>query len=112
MPWHIGIDEAGYGPNLGPFVMTLVACQTPDDRDLWEVMKSCVRRADEPADDRMIVADSKQVYAPASGDARQSQAPVIIRAAPRVGRRRARGGGGGSRPPVRARRTPPTLRPP
>jgi ribonuclease HII len=67
MPWHIGIDEAGYGPNLGPFVMTLVACKTPDDSCLWEAMKPCVRRADEPADDRLIVADSKQVYSPSQG---------------------------------------------
>src|SRR6185437_503083 len=49
---------------------------------------------------------------PASGAKRQSQAPFLIRAAPTAGRRRARGGGGGSRPPVRARRIPPTLRPP
>lgn len=67
MPWHIGIDEAGYGPNLGPFVMTLVACQSPDDRCLWDVMKGCTRRAEEPADLRLIVADSKQVYSPARG---------------------------------------------
>src|SRR6266403_707492 len=67
MPWHIGIDEAGYGPNLGPFVMTLVACQAPDGVDLWDLLKAGVRRADEKADERLIVADSKQVYAPASG---------------------------------------------
>lgn len=67
MPWHIGIDEAGYGPNLGPFVMTLVACKTPDDRCLWDVMKACARRFDDDADDRLIVADSKQVYSPANG---------------------------------------------
>lgn len=67
MPWHIGIDEAGYGPNLGPFVMTLVACRTPDDRCLWETLETCVRRADDRVDDRLIVADSKQVYAPTRG---------------------------------------------
>lgn len=70
MAWHIGIDEAGYGPNLGPFVMTLVACRVPNDaptEDLWDLMKSAVRRADEPADQRLIVADSKQVYSTARG---------------------------------------------
>jgi ribonuclease HII len=70
MPWQIGIDEAGYGPNLGPLVMTLVACRVPDelhDANLWDVLKSTVRRADEPADHRLIVADSKQVYSPANG---------------------------------------------
>jgi ribonuclease HII len=70
MPWHIGIDEAGYGPNLGPFVMTLVACRVADDRDdadLWDRMKVCTRRAKEDADHRLIVADSKEVYSPANG---------------------------------------------
>ncbi|MBM3994339.1 MAG: hypothetical protein FJ303_09340 [Planctomycetes bacterium] len=67
MPWHIGIDEAGYGPNLGPFVMTLVACNTPDDGCLWNRLKSCFRRFDDTADDRLIVADSKLVYSPNNG---------------------------------------------
>ena len=30
MPWIVGLDEAGYGPNLGPFVMSLVAFRVPD----------------------------------------------------------------------------------
>jgi ribonuclease HII len=35
--------------------------------NLWEILKSNTRRADEPADHRLIVADSKQVYSPANG---------------------------------------------
>ncbi|MBI3758546.1 MAG: hypothetical protein HY269_02180 [Deltaproteobacteria bacterium] len=67
MPWHIGIDQAGYGPNLGPFVMTLVACKAPEDACLWDRLRSCMRRFDEPADDRLIVADSKLVYSSTHG---------------------------------------------
>jgi ribonuclease HII len=50
--------------------MTLVACRVPNKRrsaDLWELLKTCVRRAEEPADHRMVVADSKLVYSPAAG---------------------------------------------
>ena len=48
MPWVVGIDEAGYGPNLGPFVMTAVLLRVPDERedaDWWHELSSTVRRA-------------------------------------------------------------------
>jgi hypothetical protein len=68
--WIVGIDEAGYGPNLGPFVMTSVACRVPDDTtqsDLWDLLHPAVRRADANRDDRLLVADSKVVYSSARG---------------------------------------------
>jgi ribonuclease HII len=70
MPWIVGIDEAGYGPNLGPFVMTAVACRVPERHaaaDLWNVLHSAARRHTEPCDTRMVVADSKVVYSPGRG---------------------------------------------
>ena len=69
MSWIIGIDEAGYGPNLGPFVMTAVACRAPDDlagADLWDVLRAAVCK-DSSDDGRIVVNDSKQVYDSATG---------------------------------------------
>jgi hypothetical protein len=70
VPWVIGIDEAGYGPNLGPFVMSAVACRVPDDLtecDLWHVLRAAVRRLGTPADGRLLIEDSKLVYSPNRG---------------------------------------------
>lgn len=70
MAWLVGLDEAGYGPNLGPFVMTMVACQIQNpeaDQDLWKILHTRVRRASEPKDDRLVVDDSKAVYCRTKG---------------------------------------------
>jgi hypothetical protein len=64
----IGIDEAGYGPNLGPLVMTaVVAAGTGEDRpDVWGELAGVVDRAGGAAD-RLWVDDSKRVYAARDG---------------------------------------------
>ncbi|HZU34645.1 MAG TPA: hypothetical protein VFA18_01980 [Gemmataceae bacterium] len=70
MPWLIGIDEAGYGPNLGPLVMTSVACRLPAalvDVSLWQVLRPAVRRARSRAGERLLIEDSKLVYSAVRG---------------------------------------------
>jgi hypothetical protein len=70
MPWIVGIDEAGYGPNLGPLVMTSVACRVPErlwDVDLWHVLRPAVRRHADAEDGRLLVADSKLIYSTTRG---------------------------------------------
>src|SRR5947209_10211169 len=63
MPWLVGIDEAGYGPNLGPVVLTSVAVRLPDGLPpVAELLRPVVRRAAEPDDGRLLIDDSKQVY--------------------------------------------------
>jgi hypothetical protein len=69
MPWIIGLDEAGYGPNLGPFVMSLVAFRVPEPlaaANLWTVLTAVVRQ-DGDDDGRILVNDSKVVYSSNSG---------------------------------------------
>src|SRR5579885_1938925 len=71
MPWVVGIDEAGYGPNLGPLVQAAVAVKLPDEDEAgWEALRPAVRRAGEKDDGRLLIDDSKRVYAGGAGLAR------------------------------------------
>src|ERR1041384_6887790 len=64
MPWVVGIDEAGYGPNLGPLVQAAVALHLPDgDIAGWETLRPAGRRCREKADGRLLIDYSKNVYA-------------------------------------------------
>jgi ribonuclease HII len=69
--WILGIDEAGYGPNLGPFVMSAVACRVAADAPpacLWHALAAAVRRGRvKKADARLHIDDSKVVYNAAKG---------------------------------------------
>jgi ribonuclease HII len=85
MAWIVGIDEAGYGPNLGPFIMTAVACKAPrrlGRANLWQVLSTVVRQAAEEDDGRVVVDDSKLFYSPARGlaDLERSVWAVLLRA--------------------------------
>jgi len=69
----VGIDEAGYGPLLGPLVVSASAFEVPvavmkalpsaaDGPDLWELLKSGVTPKAHKRDPRLAVADSKKLY--------------------------------------------------
>jgi hypothetical protein len=70
----VGIDEAGYGPNLGPMVMTAVVAEesavasqreavarSPRTIDFWSDLSATVDRAGGDPD-RLWVDDSKAIY--------------------------------------------------
>src|SRR5690606_24744985 len=62
MPWVVGIDEAGYGPNLGPLVQAAVAVRLPDAAPAGgETLQPVVRQAHERDDGRLLIDDSKKV---------------------------------------------------
>jgi hypothetical protein len=78
----VGIDEAGYGPNLGPLVMTAIVAEGPADRppDLWADLAATVARAG-AKDDRLWVDDSKAVYSGGQGLHRLEAASLAALAA-------------------------------
>ncbi|HTN75871.1 MAG TPA: hypothetical protein VL096_11515 [Pirellulaceae bacterium] len=62
----IGTDEAGYGPNLGPLVVSATLWRVPDElasADLYELLADYVCAGVVKADDaRLPIADSKRLY--------------------------------------------------
>ncbi len=69
----VGIDEAGYGPLLGPLVVSAVAFDVPvsvlksladpaDGPDLWSILRASVTAKPSKRDARLAVADSKKLH--------------------------------------------------
>ncbi len=70
MAYMIGIDEAGYGPNLGPLVIGATAWEIPDSN--WEdlfirLAPDIARPADRSPSTWLAVGDSKSLYSPQKG---------------------------------------------
>ena len=85
MPWVVGIDEAGYGPNLGPLVQAAVALRLPaDDPAGWGTLRHVVRRAHERPDHRLLIDDSKKVYTRGGLEALERGVWAITGADPRA----------------------------
>ncbi len=65
-----GIDEAGYGPVLGPLVVSCCAFATPDADTLpclWERLSRMASKSRDKRGQKLHVNDSKAVYSPSQG---------------------------------------------
>ncbi|MGD2173800.1 MAG: hypothetical protein PVJ27_00210 [Candidatus Brocadiaceae bacterium] len=94
MPLWAGIDEAGYGPPLGPLVVAgtaFVVGQAPREGMMWKLLRDAVCRGARHSDGRLVINDSKQVYSPSQGLKRLEEGVLsFLRAA--TGRSSRRGG--------------------
>ncbi|MBN2562723.1 MAG: hypothetical protein JXQ75_17495 [Phycisphaerae bacterium] len=69
----VGIDEAGYGPILGPLVVSASAFEVPvakADACLWDLLHRSVARAASARETRLAILDSKKLYRRKAGVAR------------------------------------------
>ena len=66
----VGIDEAGFGPILGPLVVSSSAFSLPHDllkADLWQVLRKSLGDTRKRLAGRLLVADSKKAYSKSIG---------------------------------------------
>ncbi len=79
-----GIDEAGYGPVLGPLVVSLAAFEVPDElvgQSLWTQLAGSVSAKVSRRDTRLPIVDSKKLHHSADGLAAVERTALAMLAA-------------------------------
>lgn len=81
MAVYAGIDEAGYGPTLGPLVVSGVAFRVPDERldaCLWDTLRGSCASVRDRSGRRLTVADSKKLYSSRGSLAPLERAALVM----------------------------------
>ncbi|MDB5325848.1 MAG: ribonuclease [Phycisphaerales bacterium] len=76
-----GIDEAGYGPLLGPLASAACAFYTPDAEPtpcLWARLKKCAGKSRCKKGRKLHINDSKAVYSPSAGVSELERAVLCL----------------------------------
>jgi len=84
MPYLVGTDEAGYGPNLGPLVIsaTVWRVESLENIDLFSRLRRAVRSVtDDENAEKVTIADSKDLYRSGKGLAGLEQGVLTCLAA-------------------------------
>lgn len=76
MTVHAGLDEAGYGPMLGPLTIGFSAFRRDGALD-WSTLPDAVSDAPGQDRERLVVADSKKVFTRNPRGARRLEATVL-----------------------------------
>ncbi len=66
----VGIDEAGFGPILGPLVVSCCGFTIPQDRlpeDLWHMLRRSVCQTRRKQNGRLLITDSKKAHSKSAG---------------------------------------------
>ena len=66
----VGIDEAGYGPLLGPLVVSATAFEMPEKllrANHWDILAKAVSTQKKGLSGRLLITDSKKAYSRKSG---------------------------------------------
>jgi len=66
----VGIDEAGYGPIMGPLVVSSSAFSLPKDLlkfDLWHILRRSLSDKRSRLAGRLLITDSKKAYSRSIG---------------------------------------------
>lgn len=87
MAFLAGIDEAGYGPFVGPFVVGFAAFRVPQlETDLWPVLeRTCVPKPERKDLRRLWLNDSKKVHQGPHGRKRLARTVAAFRELDRPG---------------------------